>query len=377
MSQSRSCAITSYKQEKVAEQCFNIVMKATQQLPVSFLGVSAGKFVKARGSENFMNFFKSNTNDQSNFSINNTVHNKTNNTADKSKEEDITEFDNNINNIEMHGERNQNCLVQKSEDKNVKRACTTNRRSSPCSSLQKSLKSDNFKKSFFMNILKDKQTKYNDMEENKTIEQNSSESINFKNNQDCIENNIEVKHLHPKNLESQFKNGSKNNEASVRLQEIFPDLNDIDPNIVRMLPSHLQDEAKRYLKIVEFRNTNSVPNKVKNKEINKTSKGKSKSSNQKPSIQNFFINTDVNNDSSNNLRKCSQCYQLILVDKFDEHSDYHVAQNLQKEINQMSSTEEQRKRKCVLNSPNRVKKLISDENINNTPIKKSATSYFQ
>ncbi|NP_001127801.1 DNA-directed DNA polymerase eta [Nasonia vitripennis] len=381
VSQSRTVALTSYKQEKVAEQSLNIVVKATQQLLISFLGLSAGKFIKAKGSENFMNFFKSGTSDKVSTVTNSNVENN------------IVKIDEVNDDVQMSEAMDGNRIVEQVEvfKANLKPSTSSkvSRRSSPCSKIQKTLKTDNFKKSFFMNILKDKQPKNENLEPEIKLDNHSDEidcdneieSHENSNPEELGNNTDETENVasSSKIMSHPQSHSTITNTASVGLQEIFPDLNDIDPNIVRLLPPHLQEEARKFLKKNESRNKTSDTNKLKNNETNKSTKNKVskiKSTNEKPRIQNFFIKTDVNSDSTfNNFKKCTQCGQSILVEKFDEHNDYHVAQNLQKEMNRMTNNNDVRSRKNVLESPNHLKRH-SDEIVSKIP-KKPILSFFQ
>ncbi|XP_011304754.1 DNA polymerase eta-like [Fopius arisanus] len=108
----------------------------------------------------------------------------------------------------------------------------------------------------------------------------------------------------------------------IKLQEIFPDLNDIDHSVLALLPMELQDEAKLY---------------IKNKESPKVNNAKSKMSsggvrNGGNTIKNFVVKNSSAVEKSSMIR-CSECDQMIQGDKFSEHCDFHVAQNLQKSIN--------------------------------------------
>lgn len=389
VSQSKSSALTSYKPEKIAEQSFNIVAKATQQLPISFLGLSAGKFNKAKGSENFMNFFKPSAVDSCASPSSSSTNINTDKATEISKlteesakfDDDVNdvrvkeEFDDNVHDVGVKEEIETHTVEKVKTEKNLKPSSSAGkarRRSSPCSSIQKSLKPDNFKKSFFMNILKQKQLNYEDSEtemEEDLVETNEEDANSHDNDtEDIAQNNTE--HVSTDNAESPDKicSSASNNDVAVELQEIFPDLNDIDPNIVRLLPLHLQQEAKKFLKTPEPPiNKTGDSGKAKNKTASKRSKEKvtkCKTTSQKPArIQNFFIKTDANS-GSDKFKKCSQCDQLIVVDKFDEHSDYHVAQSLQTQMNRRSSNDETRKRKVITDGPNQLKnKRLSDETI--------------
>lgn len=395
-SHTRSIACTSYKQEKVTEQAFNIVSKATQQLPIAFLGISAGKFVKAKGSENFKNFFKTKVNNPSSLTKNIIEESHQESALDKSfiideidpeEESRINENDKKINEtgtiLDENSKKNE--VIEPTFKKKV------NQKSSPRSKIQKSLKTDNFKKSFFMNILKEKQPNkdHDSSSVQKPVvspksdcsEQDSGSNID----DDILESNTEtvLARLHgTKSQESSSTSRSSN--ALEKLKEIFPDLNDIDPTVVKLLPIPLQDEAKKLLKMknsVESSEKNEYTNNSKDKEIIKSNRGrppkiKSQSNNQKSKIKNFFIKTDVNT-SSNDFKKCPECGQLILVSKFEEHKDYHVARNLQREINQPTVSDDTRKRKALEQSPSRPKKRVSDEIVYNIPKPEKVASFFE
>lgn len=365
--------MTSYKPEKMTEQCVHLVVKATQLQSIAFLGLSAGKFIKARGSENFMNFFKTGVCDKSTSS----------NTADDSKLQEETEMmdeddDDNeeTENVENKNETNRmedECkskfFTEKTFAKQVKpitpvSKAKVNKKLSPCTSIQKSLKSDYFKKSFFMNILKENQPQIE--ENNKNVESNEQNSMDGVNSLDMFDeedDNVEESNIPSTSKESANTNTSSN-KVTVELKEIFPDLNDIDPEIVQMLPLHLQQEAKKLLLTSKEKDKSLEENKKFVKESNNSNKEKSikKSNKLKPkSIQNFFIKTDANKD----LKKCVECDQLILVEKFDEHCDYHVAISLQKEMNKTPIVDDNKKRKQSFSSDNQ-KKRLSEEIILNS-----------
>ncbi|KAJ8681774.1 hypothetical protein QAD02_017566 [Eretmocerus hayati] len=398
VSQSRSIALSAYKPEKLAKQCSNIVKKATQLQPISFLGLSAGKFIKARGSENFVNFFKkSDENNRTRQDM------KLNVEADYETEEAVEDndisFEETVINAEEKGfEEYQKCMDSEKNCTPSTSRATNDEKSSPCSTIQSSLKTDNFKQSFFMNILKEKRSISEDSELPLAKPNLSSNSQGIRKNTKAIVSLSESKgksesKMHLKEddkIESLDESSTNENEgAMVELKEIFPDLNDMDPHIIRMLPIHLQQEANKFLRNIsktrqngKIRETKSkkrdtIPDtslgncdetheslekaRTKLKDVNtKQSRGrppKNKSLSSKSNIQNFFIKTAVNGDSDCNFKKCMQCDQLILISKFDEHNDFHVAQNLQTEMNRMSNGET-RKRK-VEESPSYPKKRVS------------------
>ncbi|XP_058797700.1 DNA polymerase eta [Phymastichus coffea] len=446
INQSKSYAISSYKTEKVAQQCLNIVVKQTQQQPIAFLGLSAGKFIKAKGSENFMNFFKANPSEKSTFSLSNQIDKVANesNNVDKGEDE-IENADDEVNSEIVNNQKNhrheqlhphdefetpyneaaalqeskhrQNNtkiktsfeksptktmqsldkmknrkyeIIENTKKNNIREeienskktksplnAVKANRKSSPCSKIHSTLKTDNFKQSFFMNILKEKQSQDDEIqdEEYEAPHEGSIDNVDIcndicndtSNDSKKIEDNgnMEVEISIPKSQNQSLL--PNNSMAPVKLQEIFPDLNDIDLEVVRLLPIDLRDEAKKWLKMEEVREKNSEPDKMKAIDIHKGFKkksSKSKSIQQNSDIQHFFIKTDLINSSNTSMKKCTQCDQLILIDKFEEHNDYHVAQNIQKELNRLSNGNETRKRKVVLDSPKHIKKRLSDDFVN-------------
>lgn len=442
VNQSKSYAITTYKTEKVTEQCLNIVVKQTQQQPIAFLGLSAGKFIKAKGSENFMNFFKTSApsstapvdevvkesttpdtfyeesqyfNGEVNGEIIEDSQNRQENRKHENKlhppekvEESVEEIDNIQNDpqiqrnrktisleklqitklqspfdrmkVNRHNEVLQNKssnLIENIEATNKAKSpfnkVKTSRKSSPCSKIQSTLKTDNFKQSFFMNILKGKQSEEDEIQDEE-YEAPPIDNINnvhacddSSNDSEKIEDNESLQVVASISKPQDKSPMQCNSIVLTKLQEIFPDLNDIDPEVLGILPFDLQDEAKKLLKAKEGREKDADAGKMKTKDMGKGSKiknMKSKPKIQKCSIQNFFIKTDVVNDSDSNMKKCPQCGQLILVNKFEEHNDYHVAQNIQQQINRLSNGDESRKRKVNLDSPKHVKKRLSDEFVN-------------
>lgn len=158
-------------------------------------------------------------------------------------------------------------------------------------------------------------------------------------------------------LEENYDDTDVESRINVKLREIFPDLENIDPAVVELLPSELQQEARVYLKSDnkvdsqdEIKNEEklktvsikSPQNKVKNgkKSVKSSNGGKTSNSSNKSgeknqsNIKNFVVKN--NNDTSMMIR-CCECNQMILNEKYLEHCDYHVAHNLQMNINQPSN----------------------------------------
>ncbi|XP_057323568.1 DNA polymerase eta-like [Microplitis mediator] len=136
-----------------------------------------------------------------------------------------------------------------------------------------------------------------------------------------------------------------NNRVNVKLREIFPDLDNIDPVVVELLPPELQEEARVHLNFRSKLSIMSPENKIKNEEKSKAVKPKSSKSSSSSSskceknqsnIKKFFVK---NSSDSSSMIRCCECNQMILNEKYLEHCDYHVAHNLQKDINQSLSSE--------------------------------------
>ncbi|XP_014211757.1 DNA polymerase eta [Copidosoma floridanum] len=395
--QSKSLALTSYKPERMAEQCLNIVVKATQLKSIGFLGLSAGKFIRARGSESFVNFFKTGaSNDNSICTATTNTVTENNVIEDLKADKDVQGTYQNVNSERSNDTEaiHKSIFGKETESKSVKPVTPVSkpkpnrRKSSPCSSIQKSLKSDNFKKSFFMKILKEKRpevevavVKTDSPESDHQNTDSLQTSGEFIESPDMFADNDEddddvcflesrpstSKKPEFQSVQSEQQNSCNSGGAIDLLKEMFPDLNNIDVEIVKMLPPNLQQEARKYLRASKDTDKSSEVKKVvKNKEtssskISKEKSSKSKNSNFKPkNIQKFFIKTDSRNDSNDNFKKCTECDQLILVGKFNEHTDYHMAINLQREINQ-TSVDENRKRKGSVDSSNQLKKRVSEE----------------
>ncbi|XP_076375995.1 DNA polymerase eta isoform X2 [Megalopta genalis] len=399
ISQSRSCTLNSYKPEKMAAQCINIVTKS-MQCPVAYLGISAGKFVQAKGVESFKNFFKVKDSEPQEEicvqtetlkaddiqPINNII--ETENVAsnkipdiDVNKEYDVktnAKLSVQIPNTKTDSSptsRRLNNLISSLNERNKKKTLLEMKKIS--SKIDETIDQNEFKKSFFMNIFNEKDNKPKDIcvrgtalielnDDNNiniicdTISKNDTQKVEFEN--DC---NVFEREAYENNKNSDFKvhdnvisekqndcdkieciniiemeqpsssthicesNKTTNAQNFTKLQEIFPDLNDIDPSIVGLLPIELQEEAKIYMKAQTKKNTkeSSLKNlKTKSKFKSSTSKVKNNG------IYNFLVKRPPNviNVPS---KQCLQCYQMIALSRYNEHCDFHMAENLQRELN--------------------------------------------
>lgn len=380
IAQSRSCPLISYKVEKMVEQCFSVVTKASQQKPIAYLGISVGKFVKAKGSETFVNYFKQSdgkTNTENKLSLSESeVQVPDLEEEEEQEEEERAEQENiQVNDYSKNETKTEKELIDDNgKDAKTEKELRDNSRNdenvnlslklSPCTSVQNNLKPENFKKSFFVNILKEKRPK----EEPQTREDNrdvETESVFEEKNSNskrslCFNNTFETT---VKTDVSELN--TSNEEPLERLREIFPDFDDIDLSVVQLLPQDLQEAAKKIMgaKKVKLNKNIKKSGKVKVQKSVQSSSVKTDSNEnaKKPpsnrgrprkivrkqsqkSVQNFFIRTDLK-DREMNLKKCSACDQWIEIKNFISHNDFHVAQNLQSEISRTLDREDNKKRK--------------------------------
>ncbi|CAD1468582.1 unnamed protein product [Heterotrigona itama] len=387
ISQSRSYTLNSYKPENMATRCVQIVSKSTQ-CPIAFLGISAGKFIPAKGSDNFRNFFKSNELesckkidvqtenekiesiclvedstkkiknnldvdkniciDSNSDKINNMQNNKLKHIGKSSRiNAQLTECNYDTRTDSSPTSRRLDNLINSLNERNeIKTLC---KKKINCSNLGDPLDQNDFKGSFFMNVLNleesnSKNTCINNIELNGNInmdikcenvnknnikneESNSDENLDL-NMKDKIYVNNEIEN---EAISSNIKLNENNEQDVIQLQEIFPDLNNIDLNVVALLPSYLQEEAKLHMKLKDKRgNTKEI--------VMKTSKRKSKSTiniskgKRSNDISNFLIKKNSSNLIEVPSKQCVKCYQMIPISKYQEHCDFHLAESLQWDI---------------------------------------------
>lgn len=431
VSQTRSLALTSYKPEKVASQCVEVVTKSTR-CPVAFMGISASKFVPSKESGSFLRFFKnvkSKENDKTNSDKSDIINSPrdmiNSSSSSEIKEEKFTTVNTEDSSLKMEEKQINkesvatnskpiiktskrilnNSLNMSAEDspiskRVVKLIQVCNEREQAESKDKRSSKmiinKNDFQDSFFMNIYKTKKKECSDnIDENidgEELESSADEMMHEidTNNEDnynsnlCVQKNVDEKpstsrqyiHVSNNHGESTRNNeGTSAQDPSVRLREIFPNLDDIDPDILPLLPADLQEEARLY---TESRSTKqeSVKNVVK--DLPKTKRGRpskskiaGKSGKSNP-MYNFLIKTD-SSEGEVPLERCAECDQMIPITKFCEHVDFHVAQNLYREINKPASGEMGVKRKledteAVVTSEASVKRPTTSNNHETTSI---------
>ena len=371
----------------MATRCVQIISKSTQ-CPIAFLGISAGKFIPAKGSDNFRNFFKSNELesrkkidvqtenekieniclmedstekiknnldvdknigiDSNSDKINNMQNNKLKHIGKSSRiNAQLTEYNHDTRTDSSPTSRRLNNLINSLNERNeIKTLC---KKKTNCSNLSDSLDQNDFKGSFFMNVFNSeesnsKNTCINNIElncdVNMDIECENVNKNNIKNEEINSDENLDLNIKDKIYVNNEIENEATslnvklngNNEQDViQLQEIFPDLNNIDPNVVALLPSYLQEEAKLHMKLKNKRdNTKEIlmkTSKRKNKSTTNTSKGKRSND-----ISNFLIKKNSSNLIEVPSKQCVKCYQMIPISKYQEHCDFHVAESLQWDI---------------------------------------------
>ncbi|GAB1863394.1 DNA polymerase eta [Camponotus japonicus] len=417
VSQTRSLVLNSYKPDKIASQCVDVITKATQ-CPVAYMGISASKFVPSKESDSFLKFFK-------NVRLKDKKSDKTSFETDKS---DIVYSPKNMinssSNLEIKEEKpftivnkedsflkterklqkiKESTMIKKSVTRTNERIIQTsekilnnslnmNSEDSPiskrvvklvqvCNERDKlkdkrlsdvKINKNDFQDSFFMNIYKTGKQEYPDNEsidenidvkqleydgKQSSVDKKNANSIDDYNSNLCIQEDVREKpstshaYIHVSNNDANsMKKSNKETsvqEPSIRLREIFPNLDDIDPDILSLLPVDLQEEARLYTKSRDKKQEN-----VKIiRDLPKTGRGrpsKSKIARKNDKKRNPLYNFLIKTDSSKHdvpLERCAECDQVIPITKFDEHVDFHVAQNLYREINKPMLGENGVKRK--------------------------------
>ncbi|XP_033214160.1 DNA polymerase eta-like [Belonocnema kinseyi] len=419
ISQSKSCPLNSYKPEKVASLCYNAIIKATQR-PIAFIGLSAGKFIQVKGSGLFRNYFTANANKEE--SKNNSslmLEAKVSESLDT-----YSEFESNQKTkLDVNSEylEHQNIDTPDRKSENFFR----NYAPKSHSSFDAALDSENFKQSFFINILKENHVSADDKlipkAEILETEIDNEDSENFDSNSNNIyaPETADVDHLEcaenidtPTSKNFKFSTPKKENVAemktsqfsaqisssnwsaaemnnveafvninekiTVELHEIFPDPSDIDPGVISLLPPELQKEATELL-----RNSTKTNKKAailakharlkKNNKVKSPEPGSSKGGN---SIHSFLIKSSSSCETDETLKKCEKCHQLVHVEKILEHNDYHVAQELQKDLNKSTTDDAYSKRKQSFDSSVVTVKRRNTENFKSNTKSKSIASFF-
>ncbi|KAL6437938.1 hypothetical protein ACFW04_004324 [Cataglyphis niger] len=414
VSQTRSLVLNSYKPDKIASQCVDVVTKATQ-CPVTYMGISASKFIPSKESGNFLKFF---TNIRSKDKENDKADSKTDKSENLSrdminssanseiKEEKlftINKEDTFLRTEEKPNKIKESALIKESIATTSKPMIKTSKKvpnnslnisaeDSPiskkvvkliqvCNERDKTkiknkrlsdvvINNNDFQDSFFMNIYKAGKKEDSDIdgdveefeyeEQSDVDEKNANnESIDDYNSNLCIQEDAQQKpstsrahtHVNSNDANSTKKSSKETSvqDSLVRLRDIFPNLDNIDPDILLLLPANLQEEARMYMKSRDA--TKKQENIKVVRDLPKTGKGKSnkskivnKNGKGHNPLSNFLIKID-SSECDVHLERCAECNQMIPITKFCEHVDFHVAQNLNCEINKPASSENGVKRK--------------------------------
>ncbi|XP_008554583.1 DNA polymerase eta [Microplitis demolitor] len=393
IAQSKVCSLPSYKAEKISSICVDVISKGLQK-PIALISMSAGKFVPSKGSESFKNFFKpgkssadktehtatsesvdsiSNCLSKEDVKVDDESGNKTDDEDDNPLEKSFVEISTKVCDDKSRKFFEVKNSIRKNKDKVQNKPVINSLTSKPINlNLNKTLNGENFKNSFFMNILKDSKATVGlkpSVSTSKFLEQSTEVGHQSKSdgedNEDksvseekkvSIDSPIEYQSpdifaespaqdacdvSEPEHAEQKTVVESKqadDTDVLDKLKEIFPDLDNIDRSVMQLLPIELQRAANAYLKSRKTVDTSPVVKKnVKNStgktkgQKNKTDKSSVKKDN---SIYNFLTKNSADNDST--MKLCPECNQMIKKDKFSEHSDFHVAKNLHLAINQSS-----------------------------------------
>ncbi|EFN80675.1 DNA polymerase eta [Harpegnathos saltator] len=432
VSQSRSLILNSYKPEKMASQCVDVITKSTQ-CPVAYIGIVASKFVPSKESGSFLKFFNtvkskndgevspqidqmkitSSSGDKTNLKSNSEVVEAKSFAVINSKEDQSPKMEKKkpvtINGKEEPVRNTETTMVEKSvkttneatrkgNKRIIDNSLNTNMEDSPtsrrvfklmqvCNEHDEAklrnkrmssmvINNNDFQSSFFMNIFKTNKKDCNEnvdensdtAEESERSEQSivsNANNLNTSNDTDDNSNSDSwirengqdkpssscaptlVSSNDTKNSsEKKLREESTAHNPSKLLREIFPNLDDMDPDILLLLPPDLQEEARLYARSRDKKQEKIV--KVSRDLPMKTAKGKpsktkvaGKGKRRSPILDNFLIKTD----SSELLERCTECGQMISVMRYSEHIDFHVAQNLYREINKPDLSENSVKRK--------------------------------
>ncbi|XP_014469097.1 PREDICTED: DNA polymerase eta [Dinoponera quadriceps] len=398
VSQSRSLTLNSYKPEKIASHCVDVITKSTL-CPIAYMGITAGKFIPSKESGSFLKFFKTvkpessdkvnpvidqlkttsqpggETSLKSNFEVAEppviTIYDQPPKAEREKLSAIVTSKEESIRNTEESVATTSETVAK--ESKRIDNSLNIDAEDSPtskkvfklmqvCKERNKAklklkrmssmaINNNDFQNSFFMNIFKtDKKDNCENgscgaTEESERGEQSAVKSLDTSNSDLYIlENEDENDHERPSSSraailvhDSSEKKESTVQNPSTLLREIFPNLDDMDPNILLILPPDLQEEARSYV-----RSRDKKREKVSRDPPAKTAKrrpGKSKAKRRSPLLDNFLIKTD----SSEPLERCAECGQMIPVTRYDEHTDFHIAQNLYREINKPGENSVKRK----------------------------------
>ncbi|XP_011865850.1 PREDICTED: DNA polymerase eta [Vollenhovia emeryi] len=418
ISQTRSLALSSYKPEKMASQCVDVITKSTQ-CPVVFVGISVTKFVPSKESGSFLKFFKNTKPKEEEVVVLDSFGDATNSTFSSEAKGEPSSAS--VSSKEICSWKNterqnpqrvkESPVVKQSVAKNngttkgskrIVNNLNTSAEDSPMSKRVSKLiqvcnqhdkiknkrlsgviiDNNDFQDSFFMNVYKTGEKKCdNNVEDVDTTKESrcrkqlvasgaDDENVDDY-NADLQENACGVpctSQVHSNEGPAEKNKRTSVQEPSVRLREIFPNLDDIDPDILSLLPADLQEEARLYVKSRGRKQENlKVARELPRTGRGRPSKSKpaGKSGKRRSPLYNFLIKTNAG-EHDVPLERCAECDQMIPVTRFSEHADFHVAQNLYREINKPSSGEN-----------GGAKRKLEDDEVVVTLVKRQTSNVFE
>ncbi|KAJ9574845.1 hypothetical protein L9F63_008005, partial [Diploptera punctata] len=334
---SRSGPLSSYDSQRIANDAFDLLKKSnssgnqdTWYPPLKYLGLSVGKFVDEGCNQNstLLNFFKAAqripmlSQKRQEKAAGNAV------LPDTSSNSDDDMFENND---KTNCEGNDMYLNSNLEDKIISNSKI---RTNIVRANKSNSESDN------MNIKYEASTshvnKTNSKSENMT-------GVNFGASTSRIDDDTD--------------------ELCVSLSEIFPDLDEIDNDVVSLLPSPMQKRLQTRIEYQQKQNTNIA---LRNEDIsmkNNTIINYEKRSNQQSGLEDQQI--EFNNQKKQNtlkhrngeketncdsqckadsskgnincelVEKCPECGKEFPLSEYLEHLDFHAAEKLHKELNRV------------------------------------------
>lgn len=397
------------------------------QCPVTYMGLSASKFVPSKESSSFLKFFKTDSkrkeNDETKSEIEkldsinspeSAINSKLNSQLKAGEEQTSVASTSKQESVQKTEEKKsqrieefsaikksivKNSKVRMNESKGIlNSSLNMSLENSPiskrvmkliqvCNERDKAkenhlsnvvINKNDFQDSFFMNVYKtekkdfdntdesidtvkelecEKQSIVSDVDEKDVIKDHQSrnhDDNNIRSLDSCMQKNDLEKssYMNVNNNGQNFTSESKEEvsaqASSVRLREIFPNLDDIDPDILSLLPTDLQEEAKKLLMKSQSKKQENI--KIV-RDLPKSTRGRpsklkaaGKSGKTRNPLSNFLIKTD-SSEHDVPLERCAECGQMIPLTKFSEHTDFHVAQNIYQEINKPTLGENSVKRK--------------------------------
>lgn len=383
---SKTFSITSYKQEKIFRDAFdiakkNLVVKSDGSLIVNFLGLSAGNFQEntkisiidlfknlkstkgVKKDDQVSSFTKEDRDDCSLVASDSNVVNEFNeNIASSSKEDnDITgnvndidiqiSYDDTSNSLddlveEVQGEE---CESQELVDATQNQPAEDNKDVTECedkilntkeqnaesntfdsipgtneTGTSNSLK-DQYSKSFFLNYFSNLEKKYRE----DLARENSYQELNEK----ILRGSLEQLSREP--CSSVLQNEPEESEVCLECRKkisVLEMVSHMEYHFAMKLVTEEQTRDKN--KTTDQKRSRSPTSNTKKQKTSSSSKGVSKArkkSLENKSIKSFLGKVEDLNDSNSDV--CGECRKRVRFEDFESHSDYHAAKRLHSELN--------------------------------------------